>query len=237
MSTLAEDLAEIKTQEEKITRNKVARFAYTEDAYVDNDADGVESFDITKDNNIPLGTAEIMKVNSTVVDRGFRSQASSITRMLMNHFLGRISYNLNKVNDFFHSAISSIYSHLGTANGIATLDENGRIPFSQLPESAMEFKGTWNANMNTPHLVNGTGTKGDFYVCTVGGTVNFGSGAVTFSVNDRVLYDGSVWTKLGAGSVLKVNNIEPVNGNVTLPNGSMATMTLEAEVLTITIPE
>lgn len=79
---------------------------------------------------------------------------------------------------------------------------NGRIPYSQLPESAMEYKGTWNADTNTPTLANGTGDTGDFYVVSVAGT----SLGQTFNVNDRVIYDGSLWQKLSGGEVMSVNN-------------------------------
>jgi hypothetical protein len=102
-------------------------------------------------------------------------------------------------------------SQKGVAGGVATLDENGRVPYSQLPESAMEFKGEWNASTNTPTLADGVGTNGDFYVCNVGGTVNFGTQAepreVTFVPNDRVIYNGDtdLWVKLPAGQVISVN--------------------------------
>jgi len=89
----------------------------------------------------------------------------------------------------------------GTANGVATLDANGRIPYSQLPESAMEYKGTWDASTNTPTLVDGIGTNGDFYIVSADGTVTFSAGRTfTFYVNDRVIYDGSVdeWVRLPA---------------------------------------
>ena len=133
MGTLQEDLKGIDTIEDKVGSNKVARFAYTEKAYNDNDADGVEEYDVNKEQNIPIGSASVMKVNETVLNRGYRAQASSITRMLMNHFLGRLSYNLNKVNDVVSSFIKTVKNHLGSANGIATLDETGRIPYTQLP--------------------------------------------------------------------------------------------------------
>lgn len=104
----------------------------------------------------------------------------------------------------------------GSANGVATLDSSGRVPYSQLPESAMEFLGNWNASTNTPHLQDGTGTNGDFYVCNVGGTVTFGTGNTqTFVPNDRVIYNGtsSQWIKLPAGQVSSVNGM---SGDVTL---------------------
>ena len=107
-------------------------------------------------------------------------------------------------------------SEKGVAGGVATLDNNGRVPYSQLPESAMEYKGKWDASTNTPHLADGTGTNGDFYVCSAPGTVTFGTGnTITFVVNDRVIYDGTddMWEKLPAGAVSSVNG---QTGDVTL---------------------
>lgn len=216
MGTLNEDLSAIKAVEDTIIANKVAKFAYTDEAYNQNDADGVTEYNVNNAQNIPTSDPSVLKVNETVLSKGYRAQASSITRMLMNHFLGRLSYNLNKVNDGFSNLVATLIAHRGTANGFATLDENGRIPYSQLPESAIEYKGQWNAETNTPTLVDGTGTKGDFYVVSVAGTHNFGSGDIQFFVNDRVIYDGSVWSRLSAGDVKTVNNISPVNGNIPL---------------------
>lgn len=220
MGTLNQDLTGIKAIEDKINANKVATFAYTETAYQDplQYADGVMTYDVNNPQNIPVGSPEALRVNETILAKGWRSQASSISRMLMNHFLGRCSYNLNQVNDQLGNLLSTLISHLGNANGIATLDANGRIPYAQLPESAMEFKGTWNASTNTPQLVNGSGTNGDFYVCNVAGTTNFGAGDIPFLVNDRAIYDGSVWSKLSAGDIRSVDGFspDPATGNVTL---------------------
>ena len=97
----------------------------------------------------------------------------------------------------------------GIPGGVATLDPNGRIPYQQLPESTIEYKGTWDASTNTPSLVDGVGNKGDMYFCVVSGTVNFGAGrTVAFYIGDRVIYDGSIWERLPAGGVYTVNNKE-----------------------------
>lgn len=225
MGTLNEDLTGIKAVEDKLTANKVANFAYTDHAYNNplTEADGVTVYDVNHEQNIPVSDPTVLNVNETVLSKGWRSQASAITRMLMNHFLGRVSYNLNKLNDNFSATLATIMSHLGQPNGIATLDANGRIPYAQLPESAIEYEGNWNASTNTPTLVDGTGTKGDFYICNVAGTVDFGSGAISFLVNDRVIYDGAVWSKLSAGDVRTVNGIAPdsATGNVQLAKGDI----------------
>ena len=137
--------------------------------------------------------------------------------------------------------LDAFVNYIGKANGVATLDENGRIPYSQLPESAMEFKGTWDASNNTPTLVDGTGDTGDFYVVSVAGTQdlgsgeikflddtgdfyvvsvagtqNLGSGEIKFLENDRVIYSEGVWSKLSAGDVRTINTIQPTDGNITL---------------------
>ena len=221
MGTLNEDLSAIKEVEDKIIANKVARFAYTEEAYTTNDANGVAEYDVSKEQNIPTADASVLKVNETVLSKGYRAQASSITRMLVNHFFGRMSYNLNKVNDIVSNLITTLIGHRGTANGFATLDENGRIPFSQLPESAIEYKGNWNAETNEPPLSDGMGgaTSGDFYIVAVAGTQNLGSGEITFLVNDRIIYNKeNKWEKLAGGNVRSVNGKEPDNatGNITL---------------------
>lgn len=110
-------------------------------------------------------------------------------------------------------------SEKGVAGGVASLDSSGRVPYSQLPESAMEFKGEWDASINYPHLQDGTGTNGDFYICSAGGTVNFGTVAeprnITFYPNDRVIYEGSnaQWFRLPAGEVRTVNGM---SGDVVL---------------------
>lgn len=217
MGTLSEDLNTIKGVEDTLTSNKVANFAYTDAAYAANEANGVETYNPNRDYNIPVGTPSVMKVNSTVLQRGWRAQASSITRMLMNHFLGRLSYNLNKANDNISSLLSTLISHSGTANGFATLDADGRIPYSQLPESALEYKGEWNASTNTPTLADGTGTLGDMYIVSVAGTQNLGHGSIDFLENDRVIYNGSVWQKLAGGNVRTVNGVSPDgSGNISV---------------------
>ena len=132
MSTLAQELSALKTAEDKITGNKVANFAYDDYAYEHDDANGVDTYNVNNHQNIPNGTANILKVNPTILTKGWRAQASAITRMLLDHFLGRCSYNLNKVNDHFSSLLTTLGNYLGVANGIATLDSNGKVLNAQL---------------------------------------------------------------------------------------------------------
>jgi hypothetical protein len=101
--------------------------------------------------------------------------------------------NLNDVIIGTSGVLSSLAFNV--ANGVPKLDVNGKILVSQLPNSVMEYQGTWNAATNTPTLVNGTGNQGDVYLCNVAGTVNFGAGPIAFFVGDQVIYSGSIWQR------------------------------------------
>lgn len=92
---------------------------------------------------------------------------------------------------------SGVVNSLGinVPSGIPQLDGSGKILVSQLPNSVMEYKGSWNAATNTPTLADGTGNAGDVYLCNVAGTVNFGSGPIVFYVGDQVIYSGTIWQR------------------------------------------
>ena len=91
-------------------------------------------------------------------------------------------------------------------NGYASLDSGGKVPASQLPATTMHYLGSWNANTNTPTLVDGTGTAGDIYLTSVAGTQNLGSGNIDFADGDWVVYSGTVWEKsINSNKVISVN--------------------------------
>lgn len=102
------------TREEELTsaKGKVAPFAYTQTAYDANTYEGVDSYAYAQEQNIPNGTATILATNETVLSKGIRAQASSLSRMLVNHFFGRMSYNLNKIHDFFKTFLKAFKKHL-----------------------------------------------------------------------------------------------------------------------------
>ena len=114
-------------------------------------------------------------------------------------------------------------SEKGVSNGYASLDVNGKVPIGQLPNSIMEYKGTWNAATNTPTLANGTGDTGDVYICNVAGTVNFGAGSITFAVGDYVVYSGTIWQR-SSGAVGTVTSVAAsITGNAIGITGSPVT--------------
>jgi len=111
----------------------------------------------------------------------------------------------------------------GVVNGIASLDSGGTVPLDQLPFSVAEYKGTWDASTNRPTLADGIGNNGDFYVASVGGTQDLGSGNITFAAGNLVIYNGTTgeWEKAGGlatGTVTSVSSAD--NTRATVANGS-----------------
>ena len=117
---------------------------------------------------------------------------------LVSGFLSSTDWNT------FNNKVSS--SLIGVSNGLATLDAGGKVPVSQLPNSIMDYLGTYNIVTNTPTLVDGTGNAGDVYRCSVAGTRNFGSGPITVGIGDWLIYSGSIWEKsANSDAVVSVN--------------------------------
>lgn len=56
-------------------------------------------------------------------------------------------------------------------------------------------QGSWNASTNTPTLADETGTAGYYYTVSAAGSVDFGTGSITFAAGDRVFYNGKAWRR------------------------------------------
>ena len=108
----------------------------------------------------------------------------------------------------------------GVSNGVASLDGGGKVPLNQMAVGAQLYKGTWNAATNSPALSDATGVAGDTYRVTTGGTVNLGSGNVTFGTNDDAIHNGTIWQR------------NPASNAVTSVNGFSGTVVLSSDNVT-----
>lgn len=79
---------------------------------------------------------------------------------------------------------------------------------------ALNYKGTWNANTNSPALASGVGTKGDYYVVSVAGTTTL-DGISNWGIGDWAVFNGSVWQRVEGGADLNGVNLS-VTGTSTL---------------------
>jgi hypothetical protein len=79
---------------------------------------------------------------------------------------------------------------------------------------ALNYKGTWDANANSPALASSVGTKGDYYVVSVAGSTTL-NGISNWGVGDWAAYNGSAWQRVEGGADLNGVNLS-VSGTSTL---------------------
>jgi len=114
----------------------------------------------------------------------------------------------------------------------STITINGSGVIAATGAGAVVYKGTWNASTNSPTLVNGTGTAGFQYAVSVGGTVNFGAGNITFSAGDFVLYSGTVWQQIAAGGIAAAGTL---TGTVLAANVVSSSLTSVGTLTNLTV--
>ena len=100
---------------------------------------------------------------------------------------------------------------------------------------ALNFKGTWDANANSPALASSVGTKGDYYVVGTAGATNL-NGISNWGVGDLATFNGSVWQRVEGGADLNGVNLS-VSGTSTLSNLTASTalaLNASKEIVSVT---
>jgi len=100
---------------------------------------------------------------------------------------------------------------------------------------ALNFKGTWDANANSPALASSVGTKGDYYVVGTAGATNL-NGISNWGVGDLATFNGSVWQRVEGGADLNGVNLS-VSGTSTLSGLTASTalaLNASKEVVSVT---
>jgi hypothetical protein len=90
---------------------------------------------------------------------------------------------------------------------------------------AINYKGTWDAQNNTPTLTSSVGTKGDYYVVSVAGNTNL-NGITDWQISDWAIFNGSVWEKVDNSEVIYVSNVATGTGLTGGPITSTGTISL-----------
>jgi len=130
---------------------------------------------------------------------------------------------INSITKSYYDPTSSIQTQINSkvattlinaVNGVAPLDGSGKVPLANLPANILVYKGQWNPATNTPTLADGTGTVGYVYEASVAGTINLGSGSITFAQGDFVIYNGTAW-QISAGTD-RVTSVNAQQGIVVL---------------------
>jgi hypothetical protein len=100
---------------------------------------------------------------------------------------------------------------------------------------ALNYKGTWDANANSPALASSVGTKGDYYVVSTAGSTNL-NGISNWGIGDWAAFNGSVWQRVEGGADLNGVNLS-VSGTSTLSGLTASTalaLNSSKEVVSVT---
>ena len=92
--------------------------------------------------------------------------------------------NVNEVERYFIRK-----EEKGAANGVASLDVNGKVPVEQMPTEAFVYKGEWDPNSGA-YPPNGK-KSGEFYRVNADGTFD----GIEWFINDWCIWNGTKWEK------------------------------------------
>jgi hypothetical protein len=114
-------------------------------------------------------------------------------------------------------------SYRAAANGVATLDSNGKVPLNQLAAGAVIYKGAWNADTNQTavggYALSDTTpvglVSGWQYSVSETGTVDIGNGTDTFVAGDYVTFNGTRWDRI-PGALSSVSSFNGRIGAITM---------------------
>ncbi|MCG8483695.1 MAG: hypothetical protein MJA31_10340, partial [Clostridia bacterium] len=119
-----------------------------------------------------------------------------------------------KINN---EAITAAKLHNMNASNDQFLKWNGTNWVPATIPGALNYLGAWDASSNNPSIADGTGTNGNYYVVSVAGTRDLGSGNISFSTGDWAIYNGSNWQIINNSS--DVNSVFGRTGIITAQNG------------------
>ena len=100
------------------------------------------------------------------------------------------------------------------------------------------YQGTWNASTNTPTLTSSVGTKGYYYLVSVGGSTNL-NGITTWNAGDWAVFDGTVWERVIGGTPstsFTLGNTLVTLGGTTTSVGNLTLTNLTLSSISSTFP-
>lgn len=160
-------------------------------------------------------------------DDGVVTNSDQLGGQVGAYYLSRTNHTGSQAQ----STITNLTSDLAAKEPIASIGTNGHaagplvgglIPIAQIPFAATQYLGLYNATTNTPAILNGTGTAGQFYIANVTGNA-YAPVNVTVA-NQIVVYDGATWqvgaTFSGGITQLTTNAGVQTGPNVTLNSTS-----------------
>jgi len=94
---------------------------------------------------------------------------------------------------------------------------------------SLTYKGTWDANANSPTLVSSVGTLNNYYVVSVAGNTTL-NGVTNWNIGDWAIFNGTVWEKvdgsnLGTMAYQNSNNVTITGGTINVQTTNLTSTT------------
>lgn len=118
MADLYTDIQEVQTTASILNDNRVTKFAYTDKAFDSNIVEWEGTYNYNASNNIPSDTG----LSDESQEYGFGSKSGTLPRSFMNHYFGRISYNINKIIQALKNLLEGML--MDYASNISEYSEN-----------------------------------------------------------------------------------------------------------------
>jgi hypothetical protein len=95
-----------------------------------------------------------------------------------------------------------------TGSGVTVTNVGGAAQvYIPAPPTGLNYKGLWDATLNSPTLTSSVGTSGDFYIVSVAGTTNL-NGVTDWQVSDWAIFEGGVWQKIDNHDIQAYNTVK-----------------------------
>lgn len=136
---------------------------------------------------------------------------SAAATLLNSAVIGKVLTGLNLTGGGTILATDSILQAFGkTQNQISAL------------VGGVMYEGVWNASTNTPAIVSGVGSKGDYYVVSVAGSINI-DGISDWKIGDWIIFNGTNWDKVDNTDA--VSSVNGFTGAVSLTTANISEVT------------
>lgn len=194
------------------TSRTVAGYALTGDITLTKNNVGLGSADNTSDADKPVSTAQAtaigLKIDIGAAAGGDLDGTYPNPAILNSAVLAKVLTGLNVTGSTILNTDSIIEAFGKVQNQL-----NGML-------GGAIYQGVFNATTNSPAIIDGTGTKGHYYVVSVAGTQDLGSGNIDFQVGDWAIYNGTIWQKVD-----NTDAVSSVNGYIGAINLTSADIT------------
>jgi hypothetical protein len=161
------------------------------------------SFDLSANRTWDVGTITSLTGEATASGTG----AVSVT-LTNSAVIGKVLTGLNTIGGGSIVSTDTILQAFGKVQNQITGLVGGVI-----------YRGVWNASTNTPTIISGAGSKGDYYIVNVGGGTLV-DGISNWEVGDWIIFNGTTWDKVDNTDL--VSSVNGYTGAVVLTTSDVA---------------